>query len=111
MMRGGTLLILGHGFKGQGQLWHSVYNALWAQYRLQFKFKLHMSVVDDEGRNPIEFGSQGQRSSSILPTYEGMPCFALSSLFYTDIVFPFCGPDSLYLSIFHRNNPELNRQS
>ena len=32
MMRGGTLLILGHGVKGQGQLWHSVYNALWAQY-------------------------------------------------------------------------------
>ena len=24
MMRGGTLLILGHGVKGQGQLWHSV---------------------------------------------------------------------------------------
>ena len=25
MMREGTLLILGHGVKGQGQLWHSVY--------------------------------------------------------------------------------------
>ena len=24
MMRGETLLILGHGVKGQGQLWHSV---------------------------------------------------------------------------------------
>ena len=31
MMRGGTLLILGHGVKGQGQLWHSVYNTLWTQ--------------------------------------------------------------------------------
>ena len=25
MMRGGTLLILGHGVKGQGQLWRSMY--------------------------------------------------------------------------------------
>ena len=32
----GTLLILGHGIKGQGQLWHSVYKTLWAGYRLQF---------------------------------------------------------------------------
>ena len=31
MMRGGTLLILGHGVKGQGQLWHSVYKTLWAR--------------------------------------------------------------------------------
>ena len=36
MMRGGTLLILGHGVKGQGQLWHSMYKTLWAEYRLQF---------------------------------------------------------------------------
>ena len=36
MMRGGTLLILGHRVKGQGQLWHSVYKTLWTQYRLQF---------------------------------------------------------------------------
>ena len=42
-------------------------------------FKLHMSLVDDKGRNPIDFGSQGKRSSSILPTCEGMPRFALSS--------------------------------
>ena len=34
-MIGGTLLILGHGVKGQGQLWHS---NLWTQYRLKFKF-------------------------------------------------------------------------
>ena len=35
-------------------------------------FKLHMSLVDDKGRNPIDFGSQGKRSSSILPTCEGI---------------------------------------
>ena len=29
MMRGGTLLILGHGVKGQGQLWHSVHNLVY----------------------------------------------------------------------------------
>ena len=29
MMRGGTLLILGHGFKGQGQIWHFVYKTFW----------------------------------------------------------------------------------
>ena len=45
IMRGGTLLILDHMFKGQGQLWHSVYKTLWTRYRLQFfpiTFKLHM---------------------------------------------------------------------
>ena len=31
MMRGGTLLILGHGVKGQGQLWHSIYKTLWTR--------------------------------------------------------------------------------
>ena len=36
MMIGGTLLILGHEVKGQGQLWHLVYKTLWALYRLQF---------------------------------------------------------------------------
>ena len=33
--------------------------ALCAQYRLQFlphHFKLHMKVVDDERKNPIDFG-------------------------------------------------------
>ena len=35
MMRGGTLLILGHGIKGQSQLWHSVYKTMWTRYRLQ----------------------------------------------------------------------------
>ena len=36
IMKKGTLLILGHGVKGQGQLWHSVYKTLWTRYRLQF---------------------------------------------------------------------------
>ena len=118
MMRGGTLLILGHGVKGQGQLWHAVYKTLWTRYRLHFlpnhfqtshahspwweeepywfwvtgskvkvnfgtlyikpcghdsnysfcpiNFKLHMHIHHDERRNPIGFGSQGQRSRSTL---------------------------------------------
>ena len=36
MMRGGTLLILGHWVKGQGQIKQSVLTAFWTQYRLQF---------------------------------------------------------------------------
>ena len=35
-MRGGTLLILGHRIKGQGQLWLCVYKTVWAGYRVQF---------------------------------------------------------------------------
>ena len=51
MMRG-TLLIIGHRVK-----------------RLPFlpnHFKLRMQVVDDERRNPIDFGSRGQRSTLAL---------------------------------------------
>ena len=47
------------GFKGQGQLWHSVYKTLWTWYRLQFlpiTLKLHMHIVDNERRNPIDIG-------------------------------------------------------
>ena len=49
------------GQKGQGQLWHSVYETLWAQYRLQFlhDYKLHKQVVDDEEPS-------GQKSKSTL---------------------------------------------
>ena len=36
MMRRGTLLILGHRDKGQGQLWQSAYKPLWTWQRLQF---------------------------------------------------------------------------
>ena len=35
MMRGGALLILGHGIKGQGQLWHSVYKTLFLPNHFQ----------------------------------------------------------------------------
>ena len=35
--------------------------------------------MDDEGRNPIDFGSLGHRSRSTLPPCEGMLRFALSS--------------------------------
>ena len=31
MMKGGTLLILDHRVKGQGQLWYSMYKTLWAR--------------------------------------------------------------------------------
>ena len=66
VMRGGTLLIMGHGIKGQGQLWHSVYMTLQSWYRLQFMPNQTLPVVDDERRKPIDFGSQGQRSMSTL---------------------------------------------
>ena len=39
MIGGGSPLFyffFGHGVKGQGQLWHSVYKTLWTGYRLQF---------------------------------------------------------------------------
>ena len=36
MIRGGTLLIWGHGVKGQSQLWRSLYKTLWTRYRLHF---------------------------------------------------------------------------
>ena len=130
VIRGGTLLILGHGVKGQGQIWHSVYKTVWAQYILPLysdhfqtshvscrwweeepywfvvtgskvkvkfgilcikpcghncalpcrhdtdnsscliTFKLHMEVVDNERRNPIDCGSRGQRSRSTLALCE-----------------------------------------
>ena len=36
LMRGGTLLILGHGVRGQGQIWQSIFKTLWTSYTLQF---------------------------------------------------------------------------
>ena len=36
MMRRGTLFILGHRVKDQGQLWHSVFKTWWIRCRLQF---------------------------------------------------------------------------
>ena len=62
-------MILGHGVKGQGQLWHSMYKTCGhdTDYSFcQITFKLHMQVVNDERRNPIDFGSGDQRSRSTL---------------------------------------------
>ena len=81
MMREGTLLIWGHRVKGQGQLLHSVYKALWAQYRLQFMsnhFQTSHVGYGWWGENPIDFGSRGHRSRSTLPPARG--CHALRCL-------------------------------
>ena len=75
MTRGGTLLILCHGIKGQGQLEHSVRacvrHALPCGHDSDYRFcpiifKLHMHICHDETRKPIHFGSRGQRSRSTL---------------------------------------------
>ena len=42
-----------------------------------FFFKLHMWIVDDERRNPIDFGSRGQKSRLTLAISMGMPGFVL----------------------------------
>ena len=71
MMRGGTLLILGCGVKGQGQgqgqRLYSVYKTLGFDTDYSFcpiTFKFYMLVLDDERRNLIDLGfevkGQGQ---------------------------------------------------
>ena len=63
IMRRGSLLILGHEVKGQGQLWHSVHETCWQDTDYRFcpsTVKLHMPVVDNERGNPIDFGLNGQ---------------------------------------------------
>ena len=68
-------MILGHGVKGQGQLWHSVcirpcgHNTDYSLYPTLFK--LHTQVVDERA-DCIDFWSRGQRSSSTLHSvYKG----------------------------------------
>ena len=91
----GTLLILGHGVKGQGQILHSACETLWARYRLQFlpicfiTSHVHVScwllVITDDRRNPTDIGSRGHMSRLTLPPpppCEGVPHFALSSLYF-----------------------------
>ena len=83
MMRGGTLLIMGHGVKGQGQLCHSVYKTLWAGYRLQFLLNHFQSSHVSCGwleEEPYWFWFTGSKVKVNFPPCEGMPCFALSSL-------------------------------
>ena len=83
MMRGGTLLILGHKIKGQGQLWHILYKTLmgmiqstvFARSLSNFACKLLMM----RGGTLLICGNGGQRSRSTLAPCEGMPRFALSS--------------------------------
>ena len=83
MMRGGTLLILGHGVKGQGQLWYSVYKTLLARYRpvfaqslLNFTGKLFMT----RGGTQFILGHGVKFQGQLWPPCEGMPRFVLSSL-------------------------------
>ena len=86
MMRRGTLLILGHGVKGQGQLWHSMFKTLWAGYRLQFLLNhfqtSHVSCgwLEEE---PYWFWFMGSKVKVNFapPPCEGMPRFVLSSSF------------------------------
>ena len=89
MMRGGTLLILGHGVKGQGQLWYSVYMTLWAQYRLQIKFN-HFQTSHVScgwwGEEPYWFWvtrSKVKVNFAPPPPCEGMQRFMLSSYDYS----------------------------
>ena len=52
-------IILDRRVKGQFQIWNSVDKTLWTQYDYNFypiTFKLHEQVMDDERRNPIDFG-------------------------------------------------------
>ena len=68
-MRGGTLLILGHGSKVKvnfGTLCIGSWGHDTGYSFCQITFKLHMEVVDDERRNPIDLGSRGQRSTFAL---------------------------------------------
>ena len=64
MMREGTLLIWGHGIKGQGQLWHSVYMTLWSWYRLQFMPNQFQTLYVSCGwweEEPYWFGVTGSK--------------------------------------------------
>ena len=86
MMRGGTLLILGHRVKGQGQLRHSVYKTLWAGYRLHFfldHFQTsHVSCGWWE-EEPYLFwvkGSKVKVNFAPPPPCDGIPRFALSTI-------------------------------
>ena len=72
MMRGGTLLILVTGSKVKVNFGTLCINPCGHDTDYSFcpiTFKLHMQVVDDERRKPIDFGSWGQRSRSTLALY------------------------------------------
>ena len=83
MMGGGTLLNLGHGVKGQGQLWHLVYKTLWARFRLtvfawslsNFTCKFFMTRAGTLLISGLGVKFQGQ----FAPPSEEMSRFALSN--------------------------------
>ena len=74
MMRGGTLLILGQGSKVKVNFGKVNFGTLYikpcghdSDYSFcPITFKLHMHIRHDEKKNPIDFGSRGQRSRSNL---------------------------------------------
>ena len=79
MMRGGTVLILGHGVKGQVQLWRSVYKALLVQNRLQFMSN-HFQTSIIRGETLMILGHRVIGQGHLPPPpCEGMSRFALSS--------------------------------
>ena len=64
IMRVGTLLILAHWVKGQGQLGTLLLKPCGHDTDYSYcplTSKLHILVFDDERRVPIDFGSWGQR--------------------------------------------------
>ena len=69
MMRGGTLLILGHGSKVKvnfGTLYIKPCGHDSDYSFCPITYTLHMHIHHDKRRNPIDFWSQGQRSRSTL---------------------------------------------
>ena len=83
MIRRGTPLILGHGVKGKvnfGTLCIKPCGQDKDYIFFPITFKLHMYVVDDERKNPIDFGSRDQRSRSTLPPPLARGCHALRCL-------------------------------
>ena len=103
-MRGGTLLILGHGVKGQGQLWHFVYKTLWTRYRLQFlpnHFQTsHVSCGSWE-EEPYWFWVTGSKVKVNFGTLCIRPCGHNSDFSFCPIAF------KLHMHIHHdeRRNP------
>ena len=63
---GGTLLIFGHGVKGQCQIWHSACESFGARYRLEFAGLLSYFTCKLKmrrgGTMHVDFESIGQRS-------------------------------------------------
>ena len=69
--RRGTLLILSHWVEGQGHLWHYVKKKpYWHDKDYIFAWSLLnfliMYTVNDERKNPIDFGTRGKWSRSSL---------------------------------------------